>query len=435
MKDNTCIVNNLSHDGRGIANIEGKVTFISGALPEEKITYSIQRRQNAFDEAICVDILQPSPMRVKPICQHYGICGGCNLQHLQHEAQIDLKQKTVLEQLKHIAKVIPQEIMPPILGTSIHYRGKARLSVKHVAKKNKVLVGFHEKKGRFVADLSTCPILNQKFSNILDELSSLIAKLSIYQHIPQIEIACGDDANALVIRHLQEFTQHDLDLLHGFANQHEYQLFLQPNKTDSLHCITRDSNYLHYVSSIQNLKLYFKPTDFTQINSTINNQMVKKALELLEIQKHDVVLDLFCGIGNFTLPIATQALKVVGVEGSISAIEQAKYNAQQNNITNTEFHAFDLTKDFSQQPWCHTNHNYNKILLDPPRTGALECIKQLKDYKNIEKIVYISCNPATLARDCHELVHQQNYKMTKAGIIDMFPHTAHVETIVVLEKK
>lgn len=455
MNNKTCIIDKLSHDGRGIANIDGKVTFVSGALPNEVVSYSIQRKQNTFDDAVCLEVLQPSNLRIEPICSHYGICGGCSLQHLQHDEQIALKQKTLIEQLKHIGNLVPQNIMPPLLGPTKHYRGKARLSVKYVVKKNKVLVGFHEKKGRFVADITSCPVLTTHFSNIFDELSQLIESFSIYQHIPQIEIASGENVDALVIRHLKSFTPEDLEKIHNFAKKHNYQIFLQPQGIESLHCITKPTtsnnveiaiqtsssnnkinadDLLHYISSINDLKLFFKPTDFTQINATINSSMVLKALELLELNTNDIVLDLFCGIGNFTLPIATKSAKCVGVEGSFSAIEQAKYNAQQNHIDNVNFYTYDLTKDFSSQEWNNTKTIYTKILLDPPRTGALECVQQLANFKNVKKIVYISCNPATLARDCHELVHNQNYKMTKVGIIDMFPHTGHVETIAVLER-
>jgi len=426
---NTCTISSLSHDGRGIAHIDGKTTFVAGALPEEIVTYTYVRRHPSFDEAKCQEILQASPMRATPQCPHYAICGGCNLQHIQHKAQLDLKQKVLLEQLDHIGNITPQNILPPIVGPIYNYRYKARLSVKFVHKKNKVLVGFHEKNGRFIAEIETCPILHKAFSNNITTLSAFVASLDNYQQIPQIEIACGygDTNNSLVIRHLCAFTSGDLEKIKAFAATHNYHIFLQPQGLESTHSLTHDTDLLSYTAPIHNLLLSFKPTDFTQINYQINQQMISKVVELLDTQAQEKILDLFCGIGNFTLPIATKCQFCVGVEGSATAISRAIFNAEQNTITNTKFYNFDLSKDFSNQEWAKST--YDKIIIDPPRTGALECIKQLAQFK-AKKIIYISCNPATLARDCKELV-QQGYTMTHAGIIDMFPHTNHVETMAV----
>lgn len=428
--NNTAIISSLSHDGRGITHIDGKTTFVSGALPDEIVTYTYTRRHPSFDEAKCLEILQPSSMRTIPPCPHYTICGGCSLQHLQHQTQLDLKQKVLLEQLEHIGSIKPLHILPPLVGPIYNYRYKARLSVKYVQKKNKVLVGFHEKNGRFIADIQTCPILHEAFSDNITTLSSFVATLDNYQQIPQIEIACGDKDNALVVRHLHEFNANDLAKLQEFATKQNYVIFLQPGGLDSTHCITHNTDLLSYTSSIGNILLSFKPTDFTQINYHINQKMVSRVTELLAPQSHEKVLDLFCGIGNFTLPLATKCQSCVGVEGNAAAISRANFNTEQNKITNTKFYTFDLSKDYTNQEWA--TGNYDKILIDPPRTGALECIQLLSKFK-AQKIVYVSCNPATLARDCKEL-KQQGYTMTHAGIIDMFPHTNHVETIAVLQK-
>lgn len=444
----TCTITSLSHDGRGIAHIEGKTTFISGALPGEVITYTYTRRHPSFDEATCLEISNPSPIRTTPPCPHYNICGGCSLQHIVHSAQLDLKQTVLLEQLRHIGNVTPQNVLPPLVGPIWHYRYKARLSVKYVNKKNKLLIGFHEKNGRFVADLHTCPVLHHAFSENIVALGSLITELENYQQIPQIEIACGDNDNAIVIRHLCAFSSADLNKLTTFSTQHNYRLFLQPHGLDSIHCINSDTELLSYVVPLgddmchqwetgsqdmaqrdsRSVTIYFKPTDFTQINYHINQQMINKVVELLAPQPNENILDLFCGIGNFTLPLATKCQFCVGVEGNATAIVRANFNAEQNKITNARFYNFDLTQNYLTQEW--TNNSFDKIIIDPPRTGALECIKQLSKF-NAKKIVYVSCNPATLARDCKEL-QQQGYTLTHTGIIDMFPHTSHVETIALL---
>jgi len=424
MNQTIVCIESLSHDGRGIAHINGKTVFIENALPNEKIKFAYIKRHNNFDEGKTTEIIEPAAMRTTPLCPHFGICGGCNLQHLKHAAQLELKQKTLLEQLEHFGKTVPQNIIPPLTGPIWHYRNKARLAVKYVQKKNKVLVGFHEKNGRFIADIFTCPVLGSTLSDRINDLSSLISQLSIPTAIPQIEVAITAEETALVLRHLKEFNADDLAHLKAFAVKHHYKIYLQPQGTESIHCLTAENLELNYKLTQQNLTLSFHPCDFTQTNHAINQKLVTLALELLAPNIQDKILDLFCGIGNFSLPLAQKCQKVIGVEGNNNAILRAKNNTIYNNIHNLEFYVADLTT-LPQQNWII--QKFTKILLDPPRTGALEIIKNFPQF-NAHKVLYVSCNPATLARDAQELI-AQGFTLTHAGIIDMFPHTKHVEAL------
>lgn len=423
-------INTLSHDGRGIADINGKKIFLDNGLPNEEVAFIYTRKHSSYDEGMVIEVLKSSPQRVTPKCQHFDICGGCCLQHMSHSMQLALKQQVLLEQLRHFGNSIPQEILEPITSEPWHYRTKARLGVKYVYKKNKVLVGFHEKNGRYLADIEACPILHEKIGNKIKALGDLISHLSIYQDIPQIEIAIGDEKPALIVRHLKDFSQPDLEILLVFAKQNNLQLFLQPKGIASIHCITDENPYLSYKLTEQKLQLSFHPTSFTQINMQINQKMIAKALELIDPQKQDCVLDLFCGIGNFTLPIAKHCAQAIGVEGDPQAIQLAQLNTLQNNIKNAEFFTADLNHEINNMSWAQ--QKFHKILLDPPRTGALNIIQQIKHFSP-QKIVYVSCNPATLARDAKELLAQE-FTLKKVGIIDMFPHTNHVETIALFEK-
>jgi len=425
------IITALSHDGRGIAHVEGKTVFVEGALPQEEVHFVYKKRHKSFDEGTVTAILNFSKDRVAPKCPHFNICGGCNLQHLQNNAQIKLKQQVMLEQLLHFGGVAPLEILPPIMGPIYGYRHKARLSVKFVAKKNKVLVGFHEKTGRFIADLQSCPILHDSVGTKIKELAQLITKLSIYPHIPQIEVAVGDDATVLIFRHLQSFNADDLTLLHNFAIEHKFRIYLQPKGRESIKRLTNDTEWLSYSHS-PDITLRFHPTDFTQINKEINCKLVAKIMEFLEPQADDNILDLFCGLGNFTIPLAKYCHSIIGIEGDNEMVERGYENSKLNNIKNANFYKTDLAKNVLEleiEGWA--KNKFNKVLLDPPRTGALEAIKLLGKL-HPAKIVYVSCNPATLARDTKELI-AHNYTLTKAGVIDMFPNTAHVETIAVFE--
>ncbi len=425
-------ISSLSHEGRGIATINNKTTFIEGALPNEQVLFTYTKKHSKFDEGIVSEIISASPDRVTPLCPHFSICGGCNLQHIHSDQQILFKQNVLLEQLKHFGNLVPEQIMTPLTGPAWGYRHKARLSVKYVDKKNALLIGFHEKNGRYVADLSCCPILHPSVGQLIEPLKKLLMQLSIYRHIAQIEMAIADNFSALIFRHLTAMPDQDKNHLIQFAQQYHFHIYLQPNTPLPLSCLWPDNNqpFLNYVLPDHQLTLEFKPTDFTQINPTINQKMINTALQLLDLQQDDCVLDLFCGIGNFTLPIAKYCHSVVGVEGALSSVERATHNAQKNGITNTQFHVANLVDVNMAASW--VKQKYHKILLDPPRTGALEIIKLFSKWQP-QKIIYVSCNPATLARDAGELA-KQGYRLVKAGVMDMFPHTKHVESIALFER-
>lgn len=422
----------LSHDSRGIAQINGKTIFIEGALPGEEVLFSYTKQRGKYDEGKIVEIITPSPERVTPLCQHFGICGGCAMQHLSSEAQLALKQKTLLEQLKHFGNIQPQKILPPLTGPAWAYRRKARLGVKYVIKKQTVLVGFREKNGRYLADIKRCEILHPSVGPKIHLLQTLINQLKGYNQIPQIEVAIGDEATALIFRHMTPLESSDITQLIAFGQTHNIHIYLQPSKPSSIHCIWPDVklNRLYYRLPKYQLELGFHPTDFTQINAEINCQMIDQALNLLAPHANDRILDLFCGLGNFTLPIAQQCMEAIGVEGDLELVGRAQENAQRNNISNAYFHQADLTTDFNSANW--TQGGFTKILLDPPRSGALEIVQTLSRW-NAERIVYVSCNPATLARDAGELA-KQGYHLQCAGIIDMFPQTHHVEAMCLFTK-
>lgn len=424
-------VTKFSHDGRGIAAINGKTTFIDGALPNEEVSFIYTSRKSKYDEAKLNEVLKPSPLRAEPQCQHFTVCGGCSMQHIAPEAQIQLKQQMLLEQLSHFGGAEPDEILPPLTGPVWGYRRKARLGAKHVVKKGKVLVGFREKNGRYLADIERCEVLHPKVGTLITQLQALIANLVANDSIPQIEMAMGDDECALVFRHMEPLGEPDLAQLKAFAAQHQLQFFLQPGGVETIHPLWPEQpKPLSYTLPDFNLTLYFQPADFTQVNIAINRRMVSHALTLLAPTKEDRVLDLFCGLGNFTLPLATLCKEVVGVEGDGAMVTRGYENAALNNITNASFYAANLAEDFSGAAWA--KQGFDKILLDPPRTGALELIQYLPAF-GASRIVYVSCNPATLARDAGMLANQ-GYRLTKVGVMDMFPHTRHVESIAVFEK-
>ncbi|MBV1881417.1 MAG: 23S rRNA (uracil(1939)-C(5))-methyltransferase RlmD [Pseudomonadales bacterium] len=425
-------IKSLSHDGRGIAQVDGKTIFIDGALPLEKVEFTYTDRRSKFDEGKLHQVLEASADRVEAPCSHSAICGGCNLQHMDTVAQINMKQSVLEEQLTHFGAVAVDEYLPPLVGPQLGYRRKARLAVKNVPKKGGVLVGFREKRNSFVADIQSCPVLDVRVGQKLAELGDLIAKLSINDKIPQIEVALGDTEIALVFRHLEPLSSEDLRLLVQFCQEHIFHLYLQSGGPKTVVKIWPEDSpsRLHYQVPAHGLAYGFHPMDFTQVNSEINLQMIDRALELMDLSPEDRVLDLFCGLGNFTLPLAKYCQEVVGVEGSEEMVERGRENAVANGLTNVDFFSADLTKDMSQEAWA--KKGFDKILIDPPRSGALDIIALLPKF-NANKIVYVSCNPATLARDAGELV-KQGYRLVKAGVMDMFPHTAHVESIALFEK-
>lgn len=428
----TALVTQLNHEGRGIAHINGKTTFIFGALPGETVQFHYTRCHAKLDEGNTISVLKPADNRATPLCQHFGICGGCSLQHLSPDAQRKHKQSVLLEHFQHQANCAPREILPPLFANAWGYRRRARLSVKWVEKKNAVLVGFRERNSNFVADIKQCETLHPSVGHQIKSISHCLMSLDNKSAIPQIEIAMGDNGTALIVRHLTSLSDLDKEKLIALATEKKYFLYLQPKGPDSIHCIYPEKpEILFYDIPSDTIRIFFKPGQFTQINQAINLQMIARAITLLELKSTDRVLDLFCGIGNFSLPIARHCQHVVGVEGSQEAIDQAAFNATFNQLANTTFHAADLSKDLDTQPWIHAQ--YHKILLDPPRAGAKELMPYITTWRP-ERIVYVSCNPITLARDAHHLL-ELGYDVEKAGVMDMFPHTEHIEAIAVFVLK
>jgi 23S rRNA (uracil1939-C5)-methyltransferase len=421
----------LAHDGRGVARVNGKSTFIHGALPEERVEFKYSELHSQYDAGVVETILEPSPERVTPRCPHVGICGGCVLQHLAPEKQILHKQEWLLENLERIGRITPHEILDPLTGPHWGYRYKARLSVKYVHRKERVLVGFRERATPFVADLERCEVLHPNVGNLLQPLAELIGALSIYNRLPQIEVALSDTQTALSFRVLDPPDEDDKARLIAFGQQHDIQIYLQPKGPETTYALWPENAVLHYGLSRYQLELKFLPYHFTQVNLSINRRMIDQAIALLDLQKTDNVLDLFCGLGNFTLPIARRAATVTGVEGDRSLVAWAGRNAADNAIANAGFFAFDLTAQVAAEPWMQ--QQYHKILLDPPRSGALEMMPHIATL-NAQRIVYVSCHPATLARDAGELVNRYGYRLSSAGVMDMFPHTAHVESMALFER-
>lgn len=427
----------LSHEGRGIAQINGKTCFVQNALPGETVLVQITKKHRQYDEAKTTEILTPSPDRVTPKCKHYGVCGGCSMQHLNVALQLKHKEKTLLEQLTHIAATKPNTVLPPLTASCWGYRRRARLGVKYVDKKQTVLVGFREKNGRYLAQLEGCETLAPKIAQLILPLQHLIRTLKMYQAIPQIEATLGDQDLALIFRHLVPLDNEDKSKLKIFAKMHQLQLYLQPGNESTIHCIWPEAEpkSLSYCLDLphqpgKSVELLFGPNNFIQINAAINQAMVTRAIELLAPNFSDRILDLFCGLGNFSIPLATQCQSVIGIEGSPELVARARENAMHNAIANTQFYVADLSQPIKEQAW--SQQAYNKLLLDPPRSGALEIIQQISSWP-IERIVYVSCNSASLARDAGELI-KQGYTLEQAGVMDMFPHTQHSEAICLFTK-
>ncbi len=427
-------IDNLSHEGRGIAHINGKTTFINAALPGEEVTFKYTYVSSRYDEGEALEVQQASPHRVTAKCKHVDFCGGCSLQHMHPQQQIHHKQAVLLEHLQHQGGTQPQHCLEPLSSPSWQYRHKARLGVRHVPKKGKVLVGFREKNSRYLANLEQCEILAPPLNELITPLSDLIGQFSCPDKIAQIETAVGEASCALIIRHLVPLSDNDQALLTAFAKQHQLDIYLQPGgpKTINKFYPQDNNDYLSYSLAKHNIALHFKATDFTQINPHINQQMIDRSIALLELKASDHVLDLFCGLGNFSLPMARYAAHVTGVEGDGAMVERAEYNAALNQISNTTFYSADLTQDLSKESWTQSLINeplpINKLLLDPPRSGADALLKQLLPIQQPERIVYVSCNPATLGRDT-AIIIAHGYQLVSAGVMDMFPHTAHVESI------
>jgi len=406
--------------------VEGKTVFVRGALPGERVRFLYTGRRRHYDEARVERVLEASPDRVEPRCAHFGLCGGCSLQHLAPEAQIYAKEGVLMENFRRLGKVEPRESLPPLTGPLWGYRRKARMGVKYVFKKEKMLVGFREKGTGLLAELSRCEVLHPSVGERLTELAEVIRSLEAYRRIAQIEVAVDDTQTALVFRNLDPLSAVDRERLIVYAREQELRFFLQPAGPDSVEPLWPETIDLSYRLEEFDVALHFQPTEFTQVNTEINRQMVPRALELLQVGPEDRILDLFCGLGNFTLPLARRAREVVGVEGEAGLVARARENAARNGLANVEFHAADLAGELARAPWW--GGGFDKVLLDPPRTGALETLEHIARL-GVRRLVYVSCNPATLARDAGVLVHEHGYTLEKAGVMDMFPHTAHVESI------
>lgn len=464
---NSVIVESLDQEGRGIAHADGKVIFIEGALPGECVTYSSYRKKPSFEIAQVTDVLKTSFMRVAPACLHFGVCGGCSMQHLEPRAQVAAKQRILEDNLARIGKVEPEIILPPIHGLPWGYRQRARLSVRHVLKKGKTLVGFHEKRSSFVADMSHCEILLPKIAKLIPLLAQLIDGLSIRERLPQIEVACGDNVDVLVLRIMEPLTESDATALRAFADAHAIQFWLQtkgPETAAPFHPPAAPP--LTYSLPEFGIEMPFAPTEFTQVNHQLNRTMVHRAIRLLDPQPGERIADFFCGLGNFTLPIASRGAQVLGIEGSAALVKRAAQNAAHNGYSgNAEFRTMNLfetdevalaqlgssfpgsnglTLDDSlpdghsrnrlaAQVTCH-GRRFDKWLIDPPRDGAVELVKAITPEIAPQRIVYVSCNPATLARDAAVLVQVHGYALKAAGVMNMFPQTSHVESIAVFVK-
>ena len=437
-------VESLDLEAQGVAHrADGKVVFIEGALPGERVPVQVARKKNKWEQGQVSAIGRESAQRVQPGCPHFGLhagaCGGCKMQHLHAAAQVAVKQRVLENNLWHLAKVRPERMLRPIEGPTWHYRDRARLSVRHVQKKGTVLVGFHERKSRYVADIRVCPVLPSKVSGMLLPLRELVSSMDQRDRLPQIELAIGDTAVALVLRHLEPLTSADMKRLRDFAASHGVQWWLQPQGPDSVHLLDADSPPLAYRLPEFGITMPFKPTDFTQVNAHINRVLVQRAVRLLAPQPTERVIDWFCGLGNFTLPLATLAGKVLGIEGSSTLVERAQSNARLNGLADkVSFQAqnlFEITSaDVDGLGDAHC------WLVDPPREGAFALAKAVADLQAAarwtapRRIVYVSCNPATLARDAGLLVHQGGYRCSLAGVVNMFPHTAHVESMAVFDR-
>ena len=426
------LIEDLSHDGRGVATHQGKKIFVHGALPGERVTVRLTERKRAYDEAETLSVIEPSPHRIEPRCPHFGQCGGCSLQHLDPKWQIQAKHHVLEQNLERIGKVKPDALWEPLTGPQWGYRRKARLSVRYVPKKERVLVGFRERYGRFVADMQTCFVLDDRIASRLQSLSDLVFTLDARCSVPQIEVACGDEHCALIFRHLEPLSDGDAGKLREFAGESGIAVLLQPSGPASIHCLEPAEVNLRYSVPKFDLQLAFGPSDFIQVNTEMNRQMIDRAVELLDPVKSDDVLDLFCGLGNFTLPIARRAGRVVGVEGDLGLVRRADENAKRNGLDNVVFHAADLNEDPGSAPWL--KQPYDKVLVDPPRSGAEFVLPHIAA-SGAKRLVYVSCHPASLARDAGILVNDHGFRLRGAGVMDMFPHTGHVESIALFERK
>lgn len=425
-------VESFSHDGRGVAHLGGKAVFIQGALPGERVRFRYTRVQRRYDEGIVEAVRTPSPDRVEPRCPHFGVCGGCSLQHLDPVAQVRAKQQVLADALQRIGGVGPVEWMQPLVAEPWGYRRKARLGVKYVAKKGKVLVGFRERSSSFVTDLSCCPILHPGVGERIPALCALVESLSIRDQVPQIEVSMGDGACVLLFRVLAPPSAGDQQGLTAFGEEQGFHIYLQSGGPETILPLPGQETSLSYALPQFGLELIFGPSDFTQVNSALNRLMVERVLNLLDPAPEARALDLFCGLGNFTLPLATRCAWVTGVEGDGGLVERGRANAVRNRLINVGFEVADLYQPLEGQAWLR--ESFDLALIDPPRSGAWEVLPWLPRL-GVRQLVYVSCYPSTLARDSGRLVSEHGYRMVKAGVIDMFPHTGHLEAMALFERR
>ncbi len=427
-------VESLDHEGRGVARVDGKVTFIDGALPGESVETQTWRRKARFDLANAVRILHSSSMRVRPLCPHYERCGGCSLQHLDTRAQVAMKQRVMEDALAHIGRVRPDVVLPPIHGPAWAYRHRARLSVRLVARKGGVLVGFRERRTHYVVDMDSCEVLPARISALIAPLRGILSELTLAARIPQVEIAVGEDVEVLTLRVLDPPSEGDLARLRVFGRQFGIDLYLQPGGPATLQPLDPSTaRPLFYRLPEFDVTLSFRPNDFTQVNHAVNQILVRRAIALLDPQPGEQVADMFCGLGNFTLPLARRGARVVGVEGSQDLVARGVENAQRNDLAQrVSFRSANLYADAGEV--LRTLPRLDKMLLDPPRDGAAALVQAL-GAQAPRRLVYVSCNPATLARDAGVLVAEKGYRFCAAGVINMFPHTSHVESIALFERE
>ena len=424
-------ITDLLHDGRGVGRLDGKAVFVTGALPGETVRVRQTGRNRNFDEGETIEVLKASPDRVQPRCPHFGVCAGCVLQHLDQHKQIAAKQHVLEENLARIGHVQPGRMLEPLVDAAWGYRRKGRFSVRFVEKKDRIVIGFRELNPRFVAELTQCHTILPELGMRIPELAALVESLDGKRSIPQIEFIAGDGPVALVFRHLEPLGDADAGRLREFAKSSGFAVLLQPGGVESVISLWPEQLALEFPIPGFDLSLAFRPLDFIQVNAGLNQKMIARAMDLLDPQPSDRVLDLFCGLGNFTLPLARRAGQVVGVEGDAGLVARARENALRNGLANVEFHAADLAKDVASEPWLKPG--FDKLLIDPPRAGAAEVLAQLP-LKGIRRIVYVSCHPGSLARDAGFLVTERGYRLVAAGAMDMFPQTAHVESIALFEK-
>ncbi|MGH1462522.1 MAG: 23S rRNA (uracil(1939)-C(5))-methyltransferase RlmD [Neptuniibacter sp.] len=420
-------IERLSHEGRGVAKLGGKTLFIEGALPGERVSFTITQKHRRYDEAVCNEVLEASSARTNPLCQHYGQCGGCDLQHLSHEQQITTKQELVIDQLKRLGSFQPENIITPLISPEWNYRRSCRIGINQLMRDGSAIVGFRRRGSNKLTPIHNCPVLAEPLNNIIQKLPEILEAEDNFKTITHAELSLADNQGAITIRAMKPLTSSLMNAFKSLATDNHFSLFIDNGST--LESCSDNNELIYKIASTQT-EISYKPGDFIQVNSTVNEKMISRAIEWLHLSKTDRILDLFCGIGNFTLPVAAYVDSIVGVEGVEEMVERANQNAIRNRLTNSNFYRADLSKDMRSLPWY--KQGFNKIILDPPRAGALEIIKQL-DTHNPEMILYISCNPAALARDGSELV-KQGYRADKFCVMDMFPHTSHVESMMLFVK-